>query len=479
MFSIYWGDFMYDKKEKQEFIDSMPMSYITTCNIIFNQSSQLEKKLNKNLYNFNLEELSILLKKTKMQKNTYTSRKFVLQKYFTYYQDLRPEKDNPLLTVGAMWDEQFIDSEGRQLISETEFNKLVSSFYNKQDAVICQLLFEGVGAYEVSEILNLKKSDINWHGRTLNLVGDKKGKREVTVSERCIELLEGAIKQREYYSNNGQTEAGTSVGNLVENEYVIRPSNERKIVKDESARADSSLVYRRFKNLKKFSPNFNITIKTISYSGMMKAAIHLSKKTGVPVEDFKNSTHWVHIAQKFNVSPVKLSSGHYYYPGVTGNINSKIINQFYNELAEEQISDFSLVNEEDFKIQEVKRKKRDVPIAFKQLMVSLYEKCAVTGETLPDVLEACHIQQYISKDSDHIQNGLVLRVDVHRLFDRGLLLIDENYIIKVDPSICSAYYQSFHNKKINLPETERFYPSKDALNYHNNLFKKGNNMSVH
>ncbi|MFF2597266.1 HNH endonuclease [Priestia megaterium] len=461
----------YDEKEKQDFIESISSSYIRTCKIVFRHSASLEEKLNKNLYDFNLKDLSVLFGKFKMQKNTYISRKFVLLKYFDYYRSLRIDKNNPLLLVDSKWDEQFIDTTGRQLISEKDFNELISSFYNKQDAALCQLLFEGVGAYEISEILNLKKNDINWHDRTLNLKGDKKGKRQLEVSERCIDLLAGAIEQEIYYSNNGQAEAGTSRGHLVENEYVIRPSNTKKIVKSEKSRADRALVYRRFNILKKFSPNFNITTKTVAYSGMMKAAIELSKKTGVPIEKFKNSTHWIHIAQKFNVSPSPRAGGNFSYPGVTGHIDSEIINQFYDELAEEQISNFVLVSKEDLEKQEVTRKKRDVPASFKQLIMSVYEKCAITGETFLDVLDACHIQPYINKDSDHIQNGLLLRTDIHRLFDKGLLLIDEDYIVKVNSSVDSDYYQSFHNKKINLPKNESFYPSKEALSYNINLFK--------
>jgi len=453
----------YDKKEKQDFIESISNSYAERCDIIFKQSASLEQKLNKNLYAFNLEELSILFKKFKIQKNTYISRKFVLQKYFNYYRDLRIDKTNPLSQVGTEWDKQFISDKRRNLISEKDFNELVSSFHNKQDAALCQLLFEGIGTYETSEILNLKEEDIDWNDGTLNLLGDKKGERQLKVSQRCLEFLKGAIEQRNYYSNNGQVDAGTSVSRLVQNDYVIRPSNTKKNVKDEMARAEPSLINRRFGILKEFSPNFNITVKTLGYSGMMKAAIDLRNETGVPIENFKNSTHWKHIAKRFNVSPLELTSGHYYYPGVTGHINSKIINEFYDEIEQEKISNFTLVDKEKSERQEVSRKRRYDPVAFKQMIMSVYEKCAVSGETCKDVLEACHIQPYVNQESDHIQNGILLRIDIHRLFDKGLLMINEDYVIKVNANLKSDYYQSFHNQKIYLPENKNFHPSREAL----------------
>src|SRR6478735_1715486 len=99
----------YDEKEKLDFIESISSSYIRTCNIVFRHSASLEEKLNKNLYDFNLKDLSVLFGKFKMQKNTYISRKFVLLKYFDYYRSLRIDKNNPLLLVDSKWDEQFID----------------------------------------------------------------------------------------------------------------------------------------------------------------------------------------------------------------------------------------------------------------------------------------------------------------------------------------------------------------------------------
>ena len=45
----------------------------------------------------------------------------------------------------------------------------------------------------------------------------------------------------------------------------------------------------------------------------------------------------------------------------------------------------------------------------------------VTSESTLEVLEACHIQDYKNDKSNHHQNGLLLRVDLHKLYDNGLL----------------------------------------------------------
>ncbi|MBI6120897.1 HNH endonuclease [Salegentibacter maritimus] len=90
-------------------------------------------------------------------------------------------------------------------------------------------------------------------------------------------------------------------------------------------------------------------------------------------------------------------------------------------------------------------------------------QCCISGDKTVELLEAAHIQPYLNNDSNHVSNGLLLRVDFHRMYDNGLIYIDQNFLIHVSPEVKSNYYQSFHGKKISLPNTESFAPSKEAL----------------
>lgn len=89
--------------------------------------------------------------------------------------------------------------------------------------------------------------------------------------------------------------------------------------------------------------------------------------------------------------------------------------------------------------------------------------CCITGERTPELLDAAHIQPYLNKNSNHVQNGLLLRVDFHRLYDCGLLYIDHNYKIEISSLINDEYYKSFSGKTIKLPNLVSDYPSKEAL----------------
>jgi putative restriction endonuclease len=64
--------------------------------------------------------------------------------------------------------------------------------------------------------------------------------------------------------------------------------------------------------------------------------------------------------------------------------------------------------------------------AFRAKLIAAYDrKCVVTGCDVEDLLEAAHIQPYRGSHTNHIQNGLLLRSDIHTLFDCRMIAIDQ------------------------------------------------------
>lgn len=101
---------------------------------------------------------------------------------------------------------------------------------------------------------------------------------------------------------------------------------------------------------------------------------------------------------------------------------------------------------------------------FRAIITRAYSnKCCITNEPTPELVEAAHIQSYIDENSNHVKNGLLLRVDLHKLYDNGLLYIDDFYAVHVSPEVKSEYYQKLNGKIISLPVNLNEHPSKDAL----------------
>lgn len=135
--------------------------------------------------------------------------------------------------------------------------------------------------------------------------------------------------------------------------------------------------------------------------------------------------------------------------------------------------------DDDFKIVSETRndklgliKIRDGQSKFKGKILRAYNnKCCVTGETIPELLEAAHIQEYRNKESNHVQNGLLLRVDIHRLYDNRLIFIDKNYVVHISNLITSTEYRQYNGRVINLPSALSDYPSKGALEMRKDEFR--------
>lgn len=104
---------------------------------------------------------------------------------------------------------------------------------------------------------------------------------------------------------------------------------------------------------------------------------------------------------------------------------------------------------------------REGQAAFRSALMKAYDgRCAITGCSVREALEAAHIIRFLGADANHITNGLLLRADIHTLFDRGLLKIDRDYRVTASAEVSAAYDLP---EKITLPLEPASYPSRKAL----------------
>lgn len=105
--------------------------------------------------------------------------------------------------------------------------------------------------------------------------------------------------------------------------------------------------------------------------------------------------------------------------------------------------------------------------AFREALIQRYEgRCLVTGCDVVAVLEAAHIVPYQGAATNHPENGLLLRADIHTLFDLGLLAVDEDFRVVVHPSMRVTTHGEFHGRPLLLPEDSALWPSRGALAAH-------------
>lgn len=103
--------------------------------------------------------------------------------------------------------------------------------------------------------------------------------------------------------------------------------------------------------------------------------------------------------------------------------------------------------------------------AFRQSLLRAYEgKCAITACSVPDVLEAAHIYPYQGPETNHVTNGLLLRADIHTLFDCGLLTIDPDSLkVQVKDQLRDSSYSVYDKQPLRVPQEPAQEPSPTAL----------------
>ncbi|MBN9674121.1 HNH endonuclease [Salipiger bermudensis] len=68
-------------------------------------------------------------------------------------------------------------------------------------------------------------------------------------------------------------------------------------------------------------------------------------------------------------------------------------------------------------------------------------ECAITGCSIPEILDAAHLDPRAPGGSDDPANGIILRADIHRLFDAGLLSIDAAGIVSISTVVTDPEYR--------------------------------------
>jgi len=117
--------------------------------------------------------------------------------------------------------------------------------------------------------------------------------------------------------------------------------------------------------------------------------------------------------------------------------------------------------------------------SFRILVTDAYERrCAITHERTLPALEAAHIKPLSENGPLSVQNGILLRRDIHALFDRGYITITPGYQIEVSRKIKEEFengreYYRFHGGAIRLPNIPSNQPDHDYLEWHNTNIYKG------
>jgi putative restriction endonuclease len=111
--------------------------------------------------------------------------------------------------------------------------------------------------------------------------------------------------------------------------------------------------------------------------------------------------------------------------------------------------------------------------SFRILVTDAYDRrCSITGERTLPALDAAHIKPFSESQTHNINNGILLRKDLHALFDSGYVTMTPSYKFEVSRKIKEEFengrdYYAMHGTAVRLPVNPQNRPSMEYLDWHN------------
>lgn len=160
--------------------------------------------------------------------------------------------------------------------------------------------------------------------------------------------------------------------------------------------------------------------------------------------------------------------------GLISGINDQIVNE---PPAEYRASIRQLINENNDEEIFLRGSlfKREIPRIYNH-------RCCISGMQVDtphniSMIDACHIIPFSESYDDTVTNGIALCPNLHRAFDRGLITISTDYVVKIsDHFIENGDYsiRQYRGKKISLPKNQKYWPNRENLEWHKlNTFRYG------
>ena len=110
---------------------------------------------------------------------------------------------------------------------------------------------------------------------------------------------------------------------------------------------------------------------------------------------------------------------------------------------------------------------------FRTVVADVYgRQCAVTREKAFPALEAAHIRPFKEEPRHYVRNGLLLRSDIHKLFDAGYVTVTPDYQFEASDHIHTDFddgehYYGLGGTELWVPESSEHQPGREHLEWHN------------
>jgi len=117
--------------------------------------------------------------------------------------------------------------------------------------------------------------------------------------------------------------------------------------------------------------------------------------------------------------------------------------------------------------------------SFRIIVTDAYHRrCAITQERTLPALEASHIKPFSESGPQQVQNGILFRSDIHRLFDAGYVTISPDRRFEASRRIREEFengrdYYALNGKLLHFPQDKQLWPDPKFITWHNKYVFRG------
>ncbi len=137
-----------------------------------------------------------------------------------------------------------------------------------------------------------------------------------------------------------------------------------------------------------------------------------------------------------------------------------------------QLDDLKLSDDDRRRVVAYRQVQREQQDRFRKNLLEAYAgSCAITRTNVSEVLQAAHIKPYRGKQSQIVNNGILLRADMHLLFDAHLLSVEpETMRVHLSQRLGESNYRGYGGQEIAVPQNASFAPDRDLIAAHYEQF---------
>ncbi|MDF2791535.1 MAG: hypothetical protein K0S80_4637 [Neobacillus sp.] len=316
---------IFNEEQKERYLNFVTDNEETKITVrrIFQKSWLFEDRRNRDLCNFNLEEIGKVIKHSNpFNYNVVRTTSNIISSYLSWAIDngLRQNNINPLDAATPAWLDGFIDKTKKIHYSYSEFLDLVDQMENKQDKAFLFLMFEGVVGRSFSELIPLKYNDFDWDNKSVMVTG----RGEVKLSDDCIRYVSDAFKETKYKTYI-QKENRHNEKELLPSEFLFKNIQSARTI--EGKPITQAVLYTRLHNIKNEFNKEYLTPNAVRQSGQIFLGYQLFLRDGeIDTKQFHE------IGERYNVSKIQNQNTGEWYPNVSlmkDYINSHTMSELY------------------------------------------------------------------------------------------------------------------------------------------------------